>query len=628
MKININVIPTVQEALCLVKTVKKTGPKVMSKPMGKPMPMSKREFDKKLNEIPSNEELWKRLYPIVNKRWLSLEDFKISNVAKDYAMFTYDKEKGGQFYVDQSSSLSFGMYRLITYLSEITTDTRLAELFDKKELADEIYKETKANKFYLLAPIMPANLKHFFNKFEVFHKTFKAQVVFALFKKKLYPILVDKRWVKLPEPTNQVEKQSIQKVETVSMQIPDKDEVKELVKVDFYERKDITVKKSPLIDFVIAKKIFKPPKSGSYYVDAVRKACKEHINKEIAKKLGKGTDAQVKQFIDGWAHSSFSNASCLVQMAAANKFGVPISDYVKTVFEENGVEIDPNKTSPLLEAIYDRTQEFLKEQEIENITLFRGVCLPEKAFNDGVCYKKLIEVNPLNSWSSDIKIAFSFSAEHRNGEFPFILSCKVPAINIVSTPVTGMGCLNELEYIVAGGKYEVLIDPLTYFWLAYANPRLAKSNNNFPKFGMPAGFSNARDELLGNNSIPFQDKQFIITSLEEMFDYYKKNLGHNTTPNEKKLFEAMTPNNVLKHLQTETITHGNIVIAKDQEPLNIDQGQNADWTKQTWDLPPYKSKEFMTFLERAKQTLEQFKQLLVYKKAVRKGRIKNDKWVQ
>ena len=55
--------------------------------------------------------------------------------------------------------------------------------------------------------------------------------------------------------------------------------------------------------------------------------------------------------------------------------------------------------------------------------------------------------------------------------------------------------------------------------------------------------------------------------------------------------------------------------------------QNADWTKQSWDLPPYKSPEFLGLLERLGMTLEQFKELPVYHHAVRTGKIVNDIWV-
>lgn len=49
---------------------------------------------------------------------------------------------------------------------------------------------------------------------------------------------------------------------------------------------------------------------------------------------------------------------------------------------------------------------------------------------------------------------------------------------------------------------------------------------------------------------------------------------------------------------------------------------NADWTKQIWDLPKYKSKEFMSWLKRSGMTLKQFRRLPVYKFNLANGTIR------
>ena len=50
---------------------------------------------------------------------------------------------------------------------------------------------------------------------------------------------------------------------------------------------------------------------------------------------------------------------------------------------------------------------------------------------------------------------------------------------------------------------------------------------------------------------------------------------------------------------------------------------NADWPKQTWDLPPYRSAEFLQLFP----DIEHFKTLPVYKNAVASGLIHDDEWV-
>jgi hypothetical protein len=51
-----------------------------------------------------------------------------------------------------------------------------------------------------------------------------------------------------------------------------------------------------------------------------------------------------------------------------------------------------------------------------------------------------------------------------------------------------------------------------------------------------------------------------------------------------------------------------------------------DWLRKSWDLPPYKSKEFTSQLKFMGLTLAQFKKLAVYKNAVEQGLIVDDKW--
>ncbi|PTX59590.1 hypothetical protein C8P63_11120 [Melghirimyces profundicolus] len=47
----------------------------------------------------------------------------------------------------------------------------------------------------------------------------------------------------------------------------------------------------------------------------------------------------------------------------------------------------------------------------------------------------------------------------------------------------------------------------------------------------------------------------------------------------------------------------------------------------SWDLPPYKSPEFIHDLYQSGMTLEEFRKLPVYRIAVKRGLIKDDEWV-
>lgn len=53
--------------------------------------------------------------------------------------------------------------------------------------------------------------------------------------------------------------------------------------------------------------------------------------------------------------------------------------------------------------------------------------------------------------------------------------------------------------------------------------------------------------------------------------------------------------------------------------------EGADWTKKSWDLPPYKSPEFFEFL--GDESLDDFRESSAYKMAVERGLIHDDEWV-
>lgn len=63
------------------------------------------------------------------------------------------------------------------------------------------------------------------------------------------------------------------------------------------------------------------------------------------------------------------------------------------------------------------------------------------------------------------------------------------------------------------------------------------------------------------------------------------------------------------------------------EPIEIDADmENADWTKTSWDLPPYKSKEFFQTMGNDVD-LYWFRDTPTYKAAVDALLIHDDEWV-
>lgn len=100
-------------------------------------------------------------------------------------------------------------------------------------------------------------------------------------------------------------------------------------------------------------------------------------------------------------------------------------------------------TRKLVRAMYDSTQKMFADAGVTHVLLSRGV----KDVLDTPFSNKRETVawngNAAESWTSRLLITRNFSDS--------VLTAKVPVSRIFSTPLTGMGCLEESEYILLGG---------------------------------------------------------------------------------------------------------------------------------------------------------------------------------
>jgi len=110
----------------------------------------------------------------------------------------------------------------------------------------------------------------------------------------------------------------------------------------------------------------------------------------------------------------------------------------------------------VVQAQYDATQTYLREQGIEQLTLARGVALTDaqdRAFEQqGVTVGQAVEgdvrLQPLSSFTTNLRIANTFANDAGDG---MVLVTTVAARDVFSFPRTGNGCLGEREVVVLGG---------------------------------------------------------------------------------------------------------------------------------------------------------------------------------
>ena len=176
----------------------------------------------------------------------------------------------------------------------------------------------------------------------------------------------------------------------------------------------------------------------------------------------------VKQWM--WSSNDRDMRSLSIQRDAANEFGEELSDFTKRRIteKERACASDPGWSNPgceqlypsdvqrkILRAEYENTQKFLREQGIgpdDVITLYRGAKWDKEITKDWkVGDKVAFHDNTLASWSlgRDKAEIFVRRDSQKDG---VLLKITVPARMIISTALTGRGCLTEGELIVLGGR--------------------------------------------------------------------------------------------------------------------------------------------------------------------------------
>jgi len=222
----------------------------------------------------------------------------------------------------------------------------------------------------------------------------------------------------------------------------------------------------------------------------------------------------VQHFVDQWASSSNDSQrdSLLVQQVVQKVFGLDDALQPQEMeSEDNWSAEEPDSEAkellgnPVVEKVlisfvkaqYANTQAYLKSKGITEVMVFRGMNHPELAeelkdyrfahyermsergeivlenddgterdygditdeeFNslvpEGVVSVNM-KMRPLSSFSVTKDIASRFGSQGLYGEQAtgVFLSAKVPAARIFSTPLTGVGCFDEDEFVVLGGFF-------------------------------------------------------------------------------------------------------------------------------------------------------------------------------
>lgn len=203
-----------------------------------------------------------------------------------------------------------------------------------------------------------------------------------------------------------------------------------------------------------------------------RGAVKEAIVQELGRDLIETTDLDDPDMAEGhvqarlnlWAETSGDSdpRAIMMQRAVAEEFG--LEDAALNHLKRDSqvwAESDPVKMGneekykidrKVARAEYDATQRWFKEKNITHVSLFRGMSgVPPAVKGESV----EVTMQPASSWSIHYRTAHDFATERKNPGS--VIAMRIPVSRVLSTAVTGRGCLNEGEVVVLGGKKKVKV---------------------------------------------------------------------------------------------------------------------------------------------------------------------------
>jgi hypothetical protein len=151
----------------------------------------------------------------------------------------------------------------------------------------------------------------------------------------------------------------------------------------------------------------------------------------------------VQDHLDAWAGSS---NDLLQQTAIRDEFGVDDAR-MDRLYDKPFTPAQLANSRAYARQEYENTQRFLKENKIDYVSVYRGQ--GNSAFPGHYDGTATIMMQPASSWTTSLNVAAKF------GSGKMILAARVPASRVLSTAVTGRGCLNESEVLIFGGKMTV-----------------------------------------------------------------------------------------------------------------------------------------------------------------------------
>lgn len=172
----------------------------------------------------------------------------------------------------------------------------------------------------------------------------------------------------------------------------------------------------------------------------------------------------IRDLIDNWAGTSGDSDARAValQLVAREEFGLSSSTtahfsaetleaagkFLDSPFSKSGSQRE--LMGAFLRAQHEATQAWFSARGIEYVSLVRGARYAEVIEGLGS-----VRLQPLSSFSSSLTVADQFSGVHTVGSTERAIHIiRIPVSRVLSSPITGLGCWGESEFVILGGDYQ------------------------------------------------------------------------------------------------------------------------------------------------------------------------------
>lgn len=169
-----------------------------------------------------------------------------------------------------------------------------------------------------------------------------------------------------------------------------------------------------------------------------------------------------------WAETSGDSDNEAIRMQLAVEREFALKDAATEHFEwPMSVEVDADHNASARQAFvraeYNETQRWFAERGITHVSVYRGMALGKEDADKLRRESGPISMQPASSWTTDIRVARGFAKETSSTTYrqALLFSTRVPVSRILSTSLTGRGCLKEAEVLMLGGTLNAKVEPVS-----------------------------------------------------------------------------------------------------------------------------------------------------------------------